>query len=89
MVPQLPRAPAGEIVALDGAFFNRLMDIIASQANLTVTPPLTLNDGPAGRVLSVLASSSTLPAGTGKYKVLQLIDNLNPGTAGWDYVRFP
>jgi hypothetical protein len=29
-----------------------------------------------------------LPAGSGIYKTLQLIDNLNPGTAAFDYPRF-
>lgn len=32
--------------------------------------------------------SGALPPGTGQYKVLMLLDNLNPGTPGWDYVRF-
>lgn len=29
-----------------------------------------------------------LPTGTGLYKVLMLIDALNPGTPGWDFPRF-
>jgi hypothetical protein len=33
-------------------------------------------------------SGDSLPQGTGKYKVLMLIDDLNPGTPQWDYPRF-
>jgi hypothetical protein len=33
-------------------------------------------------------AASGIPAGTGRYKVLMLIDALNPGTPGWDYPRF-
>jgi hypothetical protein len=58
MIEHLPTAPAGEVVALDGAFFNRLMGIISSVANLTVTPPLLLRDGPAGRVISITRLST-------------------------------
>lgn len=31
---------------------------------------------------------SGLPPGTGRYKVLMLLDDLNPGTPGWDRERF-
>lgn len=29
-----------------------------------------------------------IPPGTGRYKVLQIIDDLNPGGIGWDVERF-
>lgn len=29
-----------------------------------------------------------LPKGTGRGKVLQLMDDLDPGTVGWDYEHF-
>lgn len=31
---------------------------------------------------------TNLPQGTGIYKVLMLVDDLNPGTMGWEYPRF-
>jgi hypothetical protein len=36
----------------------------------------------------VPGSSDSLPLGTGKYKVLMLIDDLSPGTKDWDWPRF-
>lgn len=71
MLPLLPRAPVGEVVALDAVLFNRIMDILSSVANLTVAPPLFLNEGPHGRTISftsnpaewfVLTSSATKSA---------------------------
>jgi hypothetical protein len=35
-----------------------------------------------------LGAGGTIPPGTGRGKVFQLLDDLNPGTPGWDYVRF-
>jgi hypothetical protein len=29
----------------------------------------------------------TLPPGSGKFKTLQIIDDLTPGTIGWDFVK--
>jgi hypothetical protein len=35
-----------------------------------------------------IGGGGVLTPGTGKYKVLQLIDTANPGTPGWDWLRF-
>ena len=39
-------------------------------------------------LIRCIISVAALPAGSGKYKVLQLIDDLSPGTPGWDWPRF-
>lgn len=36
-----------------------------------------------------LGGGDPLPKGTGKYKVLMLIDDLDPATPDWDFPRFP
>lgn len=42
----------------------------------------------SGPIVAVNGGGSSLPTGTGKYKVLMLVDTLDPGTPGWDYPRF-
>lgn len=32
--------------------------------------------------------ATALPPGAGRYKVLMILDDLNPGTVGWDFPRF-
>jgi hypothetical protein len=88
MIQKLPRAPAGQTCALEGTVWNRTADAIENFGKIEVAPPLMMSQGPNGPLISIVPSSP-LPAGTGKYKVLQLIDNANPGTPGWDFVRFP
>ncbi len=39
-------------------------------------------------VLSIIGVAALLPTGSGKGKVLQILDDLSPGTVGWDYPRF-
>lgn len=41
----------------------------------------------SGGIAYVTGGGSSLPTGTGQYKVLMLVDNLNPGTPGWDWPR--
>lgn len=59
MIPRLPRAPADEVVAIEGALFNRLMDMLESFANLTVSPPLFINEGPHGKNISLASFLTT------------------------------
>jgi hypothetical protein len=64
-------------LATDGSAYveGRLVPIPTARGGL----PMVVQCNPG--------SPGSLPPGTGKYKVLQLIDDKNPGTPGWDWVR--
>ena len=42
-----------------------------------------------GPIRDAIGGGDPLPKGTGKYKVLMLIDDLDPATPDWDFPRFP
>ena len=43
---------------------------------------------PPGRSNPIKRRRTTFPPGTGRYKVLQILDDQSPGGIGWDYERF-
>jgi len=40
------------------------------------------------RPVRLAPPGGSIPPGQGRFKSLQLMDDLNPGTPGWDYRRF-
>ena len=70
--------------AIKGGLLNQLLREIERARRLRVCPPLFMDDGPGGPVISVFPGSG-LPPGGVQYQVLQRVDAVN--TPGWDWVR--
>ncbi|HEV7297937.1 MAG TPA: hypothetical protein VGN72_01125 [Tepidisphaeraceae bacterium] len=93
----LAEANLGTFATADDTIVWLMSDAAQSSNSVTTFSPapyvlgwlVDTNDAGKKIVIVPRGGGGSLPSGTGRYKVVQVIDTLSPGTLGIDYLRFP